>query len=723
MLTADILELQALQTELGNIKSGHALADVREIFRQQLDSLRPAEDLSTNEVANKYRWLPTEGGGKRKFLTSDIPYVEGIHDALDDPTKRIVLVKGPARSVKTTAAENHLLKIGKFGPSRNVLWYMHSTSDLEDYVEERGEFFMSHEGLREKIGKTPRENSRLRKKVDGKIWRWLAANKSTTRGKAAPYIVVDEVDAMRKEIRRAIKTLVRNRQREFGNMAKAYIASHSDEGPLEGIDALLVDSDLRVRMWRCKECGGLASPAVEAPGPSADAPRGRRIVWNMADLMQAAAGMARDDLLDFVAKHVLLHCPHCGVEIDNEARLELDRTGVWFGKGQEIVDEQIVGEMIDTDTAGFVIHAFMSGLVTLAGLAREWAAAKLDADETGNTAGLKEVMVKSLGETYRRDIAAAKPKDWKTIRSKLMDTGYRLNTVPRGVDFLTAFVDVGGGKFDCGVIGWNRFRESWLIARFTITDWQRPGDAAPRAINPGDSVLDWGVLEDRLIHRDFPLNDGSGRRMMIAKVGIDTGGAPGVTNNARIWAANIMARAEDPIPSWRIALLKGQGALKPEKDDKKRKPQTELYTRRRTIEYDDAERQLALPVLERTVYTDEVKLILSTRMMDLETPGPGWMHLPSDVDDRHVRELVAETYEAEMWIRRGANELWDIWVACEVLRSLLAPDSEEIDWDHPPFWASPFLPDDVDDNEPEQDTSFVGRLTALNKGKAQREEY
>lgn len=616
-------------------------------------------------------------------------------------------MKGPARSIKTTAAENHLLKIGKFGPSRNVLWYMHSTSDLEDYVEERGEFFMTeHEDIQRKVGKTPRENSRLRKKVDGKIWRWLAANKSTTRGKAAPYIVVDEVDAMRKDIRRSITTLIRNRQREFGNMAKAYIASHSDEGPTEGIDALLVDSDLRVRMWRCIDCNRLASPAAEAP-------EGRRIVWNMADLMTGAEEMEREALLDYVAEHICLSCPHCGSVVDNAQRLVLDQSGEWFGRGQSIdANEQIVGERIDTDTAGFVIHAFMSPFVTLAGLAREWAAAKLNQLETGNHALLKEVSVKSLGETYRIDIAASKRRVWKEVRARHVDTGYRVGQVPRGVDFLTAMVDVQGDRFEAGVVGWSANRESWLIGRYPLRQIRRKGEAAAKDISPGSRLSDWDILEE-FMARTFPLNDGTGRVLGIAKLGVDTGGVAGVTNNARLWAANLQGRAVNPIPAWRLALLKGQGNMKA--------PKGELYTKKRQILEDDANRPLPVPVLERTVYTDDVKMIMADRL-EIDTPGAGFMHLPQDVEDKHVRELVAESYENGQWISRGRNETWDIWVGAEVCRSLLAPDYVSIDWQHDrPVWATPFLPSAVDDiDEPEE--TFVSKLAALNRGR-QREEY
>lgn len=689
-------ELRRANEELSRLSSDRAHPNMRRLALLEIDLLRPTESISTKEVAEKYRLLPAYGGGQVRYQPAKTPYLEEIDDAMDDVTKRMVLVQGPARAGKTTTPENYLLKIAKFGPSRGVLWYMHSEPDLRRYVDERVEFFFrEHDGLPEKLtGRGGRSKWNL-KNIDGMVWEWLPANPSTTRARSAAFIVADEIDAMRPAIGDAIVTLILNRQREYGTLAKAFIASHPDRGPTHGIAKLLEDSDRRMRYWTCPECAHLVSPCQEAP-------RDRRVTWNVPELMEAGEEMERDDLLDYVSNNVFLICPQCKAKIDNETRLELDQKGLWIGKGQSIDEhENVVGHLSHNQIAGFIIHGFMSPFVKIGELAREWAQAVLVFKETSSDELLRQVNVKSLGEVhFDPDDPAAKVRYWKDVKASHLDTGYQLGTVDRGIDFLTMMVDVQGNRFEAGVWGWNRHREGWLVDRFAIK--QRLG---LKDISPGDRLEDWDTLELAL-NFTYPLNDGSGRHMMIAKMAVDTGGVPGVTNNARIWAANLLAAGK--VPAWRIMLSKGD-----------RHMQGELYGRVNQIKTDDAGRDLPIVVNERIVNVSAVKSVMARRL-DIEVPGPGFIHLPRDVEDRHVKELVSETLVNGVWFARGRNETWDTLVMCEVARMLLAPENSNIDWDHnPPSFARPFIPSPkgkVDVTKPDEG-DFFDRLARLNKGK------
>lgn len=696
MLTAEHAELRRLQRELLDINLGLEHPPVRELLRGTLDAVRPAEDISTAETAEKYRKLPTFGGGHGSFSHAKAPYLREIHDAMDDPTKKKVFVKGPTRCGKTTAPENFLLKVGMFGPSRNMLWYMHSEPDLKRYVTERVDFFLrEHEEIAEKVGGRGGKAAWNLKMVDGAVWEWLPANYSTTRQRSAAVIVCDEVDAMRPAIGDAIVGLVENRQREYGALAKAFFCSHPDRGPLFGIDRLIRASDMRVRVWTCEDCGHLMSPCVEDR-----VPRGRRVTWNLDRLMVDAEELDRDELVAVVTKGVCLECPNCKTEIDDAGRLRLDAAGVWMPKGQDFGDdESIVGEPIETDAAGFIIHAFMAPFVTLPGLATEFVDAWLDRRDTGSDNALKEVYVKSLGETFRGDDEASKQRPWKEFKAAHLDTSYVLGTIPYGVDFIDGMVDVQGRSFETGVWGWSRRREGWLIDRFSMK--QRMG---LRDINPGDNLEDWDVLE-HVLNMTWPLNDGSGRHLRIAKLAIDTGGVPGVTENARLWAANMLA--EGKVEPWRLMLSKGDAHLK-----------GALYGHVNKIKEDKGGRELPVPVLERVVNVSEVKRVLAKRYA-IESPGPGFIHIPKDLEDRYIKELVSETFVNGLWYRQGANETWDTLIMAEVGRALLAPESAKIDWvNDPPSFAVPFIPSSPDANEDDnarQERDFFSRLRDVNR--------
>jgi len=673
---------------------------------EELDALRPAEDISTLENAVKNRFIQADGGAEVQFSIEKTPYLEEVHEAMDDPTVRIVAVKGPARCGKTLTAENFLLKIGMWGPSRNVLWFMHSEPDLKRYVYERVNFFFKrHEDVGAKIKrKNPAWNM---KEIDGQVWEWAPANPSTTRARSASFIVGDEIDAMRPAIRDAILTLIRNRQREYGQTAKAFVCSHPDAGPSFGIDAILKKSDMRIRLWKCPCCSTRFSPAVEAEEMGV-----KRIAWNMDQLYKLREAMEPDAFIAHVQQHIALVCPNsdCAVEFGDQERLFMDSKAggaCYIGRGQSVDEHNnVVGERVASDTAGFVLHAFMAPFVTLAGLAKEWVEAKIEADDTGAEHNLKEVSVKSLGETYRGNEAASKPRVWKEVKKRLVDENYRLGEIPDGVDFLTQEIDIQGNRYEVAVIGYSRLRESWLIDRYAIKEREMNGMI--RELSPGDRLGDWDVLEEKALYRTYPFASDRRLSMGIAKTIIDTGGVPGVTNNARVWASNLTGRSENPLPTWKLLLMKGDAHFR-----------GEIIQKARKITHDDAERELPFPVFERTINVHEVKKIIANRMdMPREGSTQGLMHLPVNVEDRHVRELCAETLQNELWISKGRNELWDQWVASEVAFRLLAPETVKIDWiNDPPSWARPF---EVSQEKPHGDMSplepaFFARFRKLNK--------
>jgi phage terminase large subunit GpA-like protein len=390
--------------------------------------------------------------------------------------------------------------------------------------------------------------------------------------------------------------------------------------------------------------------------------------------------------------------------IPNEQRLVLDAEGFWLGKGQEIdKHENVTGKLIDNERAGFVIHGFMVPWAdaSIGKLAREWAGAQMDFLKTGSDKLLKEVNVKKLGETHRVDDEAAKPREWKEFKAAHLNTGYALATIPHGVDFLTGMVDVQGKSFETGIWGWSRRREGWLVDRFSMK--QRLG---LKDINPGDNLDDWDVLE-HILAMTWPLLDGSGRHLRVAKLAVDTGGMPGVTENARVWASNLLAAGK--CESWRLMLSKGDAHMK-----------GALYGHVNKVKEDKGGRELAVPVLERVVNVTEVKRIMANRYAVAE-PGPNFVHLPKDLDDKYIRELVSETLVNGQWYRNGANETWDTLIMSEVARALLAPENAKIDWVHDrPIWSVPFIPSsqtEADSDNQREERDFFSRLSRVNKGR------
>ena len=408
--------------------------------------------------------------------------------------------------------------------------------------------------------------------------------------------------------------------------------------------------------------------------------------WNVSRLLERSENMDPRAVRDMVRRSARLVCPHCNAHFHNRERLEIMRRGQWVQPHQKLDQHGTVqGKRLTAASMGFVIHGFMAPFVELGELAAEYAGAKITADTTGDATNLKEVVVKSLGETFEGAKAEEQVENWQVVKNRLA-MPYALKTVPHGVDFLTAFVDVQGDRFEVRVFGWKRNLESFIVDCFSIKQWPN-GDN----IDPANNLGDWDLIENRVLEMSYPLASNKGDEndlyLSIARTAVDMGGGSGeddkstVSNHAKLWAAKItdpMRRDKPPVPGWRIQLQRGAASKK----------QPEIYGVSRQVMKDDAGRALSTPVFERTVNVHSIKKIIARRMKIPE--GPGAMHGPANLPDRYWRELTAERLVNDEWVATGRNETWDGAVAAEVARNSLRPDRPEIDWlNDRPIWATP----------------------------------
>ena len=149
-----------------------------------------------------------------------------------------------------------------------------------------------------------------------------------------------------------------------------------------------------------------------------------------------------------------------------------------------------------TGIAGFHISQIYSPFVVLREMVEEFEGAK------GNPQRLKVFINTGLGETWKEKGEAP---DWLRLYERADD--YRIGSVPQGVLFLTAGIDVQGNRLEISIWGWGRGLESWLIDHRVIEG--DPYTAAP-----------WAEL-DKAVNETWP--HPSGVNMPLVKVAIDTG--------------------------------------------------------------------------------------------------------------------------------------------------------------------------------------------------------
>lgn len=301
-------------------------------------------------------------------------------------------------------------------------------------------------------------------------------------------------------------------------------------------------------------------------------------------------------------------------------------------------------------------------------LAREWRDAEIAWEARQDESGLRAFFNVKGGQNYRSVLSGEKPIASDEL-AKRREAEFRLGTVPAGVKVLTVQVDVQHDRFELGCVGWGEGLESWLVDRWAL----HALDDGLTGLRPFNQPEHWAVLLP-LFSRTWPLADpGSdpGQAAMSPPpltVAVDTGGSDQAAEGAKRFFE--MARAMGVHPS-RVTLIKGGnnpgGKLMPPAQfaDQKLKGGPKRNSAR-----------LWMPNVHA------LKNILDARLRR-ETPGPGYVHLPGDLDVEHVEEITAEQLEKGKWKKvRARNETLDIliYAIASLLRPPFAGSRSDMKW-------------------------------------------
>ncbi|WP_136247944.1 phage terminase large subunit family protein [Halomonas borealis] len=377
-----------------------------------------------------------------------------------------------------------------------------------------------------------------------------------------------------------------------------------------------------------------------------------------------------------------LFCPHCASEINPKAKRDLNLAGRWVPEGCELtLDGELVGTPRQTRIASFWMEGPAAAFQSWASLAEKLARAEESYQQTGSQDTLKSIINTDWGRPYLH-----RRSEVQRSSQQLMDRAEETErrTVPHGVRFLTATVDVQGGKhrrFVVQIHGTGVNREKWVIDRFNIKEDRGPeNDQPPRQVSPATQPEDWDLLTRDVLRRSYRLADGSGRRMPILAVAVDTGGEKGddgesVTSQAYDWFRRLR---KDGLQS-RAYLVKGGSSKTTNRVSKSWPDNTGRKSRKSRARGDVPLYSLGTDLLKDAV----------AAMMDRDNPGAGYMHVPRWLGRWWYDELTYEVRDPATgkWSRPGKrpNEAFDLLVYDSALGIILG--AEKIDWAAPPAWA------------------------------------
>lgn len=641
---------------------------VAEIFAK---SFLPPERASVADYTAQHRYLSNEGGGYVGRWRHDIaPYLREPMEVLTSRLFTTTAIVGPGQCGKTEVAANWLLTTVATDPA-DILWYMQTDDTIRSYVKQRiNPMIDMHDVMRNRLGLRSVDDSLGFKRFQGMSVQFLVASHSSMISKSAPRIIADEIDAYGRALG-DVKALLDVRRQTFGDESMLLAISHpdlatklSDDGWNAGIMAIYGDSDRRIWWWKCPECGGWSSP-----NPTAS--RVMRLDFPL------------HGTLDEIADATRLICPVNGCVLDESHRRAMNITGRWIGAGQVIdQDGHIIGHLLPRTTAGFWVTGLMSPFIMggMGGLARAYVKALRERDKTGEEDSLRQVMVKQWGQPYETPRAHGELSA-ETLAARA-EPELALGLVANGVRFITAAADVQNNRFELLFRGWGEHGESWVIQRQVIK--------ADTAVSPAD----WDVMVSALLDTRFPLADGSGRTMGVRAAGYDSGGAPGVTQQAydawRRWRLKrrvVRYGMVDGRDAWNLLPTKGSGTP---------------TAPRLSVVYPDNERKDRMVHARGTVpiaqfSANQFKDDLGGQLANT-VAGPWSVHFPAGLLEPvgspqiFFEQLVAERRKLNgTWekLTAGAkNEALDLMVMTHVLAHLMG--LSRINWASPQSWAAPW---------------------------------
>lgn len=423
--------------------------------------------------------------------------------------------------------------------------------------------------------------------------------------------------------------------------------------PTTGILSLYNRGDRRRLYWPCPHCGEYFQPEIA----------------NMTGYRDIA-----DPVI--ASESAVLECPSCKGAITPDMKRSLNMQCVWLRDGQHIdAGGNVTGEGRRSRIASFWMEGSAAAYQTWSQMIYKFLTAEQEYESTGSEETLKTVVNTDFGRPYLPRSGLEQRKS-EVLEQRAEDTPKR--TVPDGVCFMVATVDVQGGRnrrFVVQVTGYGSMGERWIIDRYNIRQSLRcdsQGECLP--IDPASYPEDWDLLLTDVYNKTWALSSDPSKCMRLMAMGIDSGGEDGVTDNAyKFWRK---CRREGL--GKKIFLFKGDSKAR-SKLITRTFPDNTNRTGRRAMASGD----VPLYLLQTNALKDRVNNALWR-----DSPGPGYVHFPAWLGSWFYDELTYEERSADgKWTKpgRGANEAFDLLVYADAL--VILHDYEKIKWPNAPGWA------------------------------------
>jgi len=630
--------------------------------------IRPPERVSVSESAIRYVKVRTASNSIEAWNPDLTPYMIEPMNCLTSRLYDSVVFVGPAQSGKTQALITCFMAyIVKFAPADFMIVQTTkgTARDFDSQVVKRA--FRDSPELKEELAAgTKSDNTYDKHFKSGAILfqRWPSINELS--GKPLKYMLITDYDRMTQNVdgegsmyalasQRTAKFLSRGMtlvetSPGFERTNRKHRPSYKHEAPACGGALSLYNmGDLRRWYVKCPECNEYFMPPTDEGGLDFTHDR---------DLF----GVTMTE----ITRPVKYICTKNGCLIDIKHKREMNNSGLWVPQGCSVENGKVTGEAIKSRTASFWFPGILAAYSDPTILIEKFLKGNREYDITGSEENLKTCINVQFGAPYLpKCLADMDAGSELSSRAEKLERYY----VPPLARLLVASIDIQNGRdarfvVQVHAVGVNM--EQWVVDRFEISFTEREGKKS--RVEPGVYKEDWDLLINKVITASYKTPDG--RKMLIHRVAIDTGG----NGNTTDYAYQFYKRLGKAGLSRKVFLIKGGSA-----DTKS--PITPSsgkdHNGRKMLD-------VPLQILNTNSFKDKVQAMISR-----ETSGGLRLHFPHWLQESFFDELEAEHRGKNgKWEQVSArNESLDLCVYILAACWKLGLNSEGFKWDKPPRWA------------------------------------
>jgi phage terminase large subunit GpA-like protein len=460
---------------------------------EELEILSPRKKLTVSEWALANRKLSPKTSNYDGPWSHEItPWAVEIMDSLSDVGTRQVTVEKSAQSCGTEIGLNFLAWIIDESPGPTGI-FMPREDDTNRRVNTRIKpMFQSTASLRQHLpsGKLESINTGKESVLDDMIMfiGW-AGSAAALADNPLCYIWLDEVGKFPPKIGKEADpvSLAKDRQITFFARSKLYVVST----PVKEND--LIDREFKAgdkRKWwvKCSFCGEY-----------------HIMRWANVQLDKNSDGNLLNPQEYTAGRHARYICPGCKKAWNEQNRWQAVSNGRWAPEGCIInKNGRIAGQIPVSIHRSYHISALMlyPGFQTVDRLAAKWADAQIY-KRIGDIGPLQDFINSQLGEPFEE---REKETD-ESVLIKHIDN-YKPETVPAGVQMITAGLDVQLDHVWFYIVGWGYMSEAWSITEGRL----ETGDT---------SLLENYKLVEELLQMAWPLKENPSIKGGIYRAAID----------------------------------------------------------------------------------------------------------------------------------------------------------------------------------------------------------